>query len=328
MQALTLDTLLRYRNDISTPELAAGEALIELRLAGICATDLELVKGYAGFSGILGHEFVGTVAAVADDKHRDWLHQRVVGSINIGCNACEICRSDGPAHCLNRKVLGIRNKDGVFADYFSLPITNLYPVPDAVADHSAVFTEPLAAALRVVTQIAALPISDIAVVGPGRLGLLIAKVLSLAGYRVTVLGRSAESLVLPEQWHLATGLTAEIQDNCFDCVVDASGQAAGFAAALRIVKPRGTLVLKSTFAAHPALDLSKVVVYEINIIGSRCGPFADALAMLTQNLLPVETMIDGQYPLRDGLAAFAHAAKAGVRKILLQPAQAHGKQPV
>ncbi|MDX8128770.1 alcohol dehydrogenase catalytic domain-containing protein [Methylomonas sp. OY6] len=294
--------------------------MIELRLAGICATDLELVKGYAGFSGILGHEFVGTVIAVADDKHRDWLNRRVVGAINIGCNACEVCRRDGPEHCLNRKVLGIRGKDGVFADYFSLPVANLYTVPDAVTDQAAVFTEPLAAALRVVKQIAALPITDIAVVGPGRLGLLIAKVLNLAGYQITALGRSAASLAVPKQWQLTTGLTNEIPDNSFDCVVDASGQASGFAQALRIVKPRGTLVLKSTFAANAALDLSKVVVYEINIIGSRCGPFADALALLTENKLPVETMIDGQYPLSDGLAAFNHAAQAGVRKILLQPA--------
>lgn len=320
MQALRLDKSLSYRNDMPIPELAADEALIALRLAGICATDLELVKGYAGFSGILGHEFVGTVIAVADDKHRDWLNRRVVGSINIGCNACEVCQRDGPEHCLNRKVLGIRGKDGVFADYFSLSIANLYTVPDAVTDQAAVFTEPLAAALRVVKQIAALPITDIAVVGPGRLGLLIAKVLSLAGYQITVLGRSAASLALPKQWQLATGLTNEIPDNSFDCVVDASGQTSGFTQALRIVKPRGTLVLKSTFAADAALDLSKVVVYEINIIGSRCGPFADALALLAENKLPVETMIDGQYPLSDGLAAFNHAAQAGVRKILLQPA--------
>ncbi|QSB00203.1 alcohol dehydrogenase catalytic domain-containing protein [Methylomonas sp. EFPC1] len=320
MQALRLDKSLSYRNDMPIPELAADEALIELRLAGICATDLELVKGYAGFSGILGHEFVGTVIAVADDKHRDWLNRRAVGAINIGCNVCEVCRRDGPEHCLNRKVLGIRGKDGVFADYFSLPVANLYTVPDAVTDQAAVFTEPLAAALRVVKQIAAQPITDIAVVGPGRLGLLIAKVLSLAGYQVTVLGRSAASLALPKQWQLATGLTNEIPDNSFGCVVDASGQASGFAQALRIVKPRGTLVLKSTFAANAALDLSKVVVYEINIIGSRCGPFAEALTLLAEGKLPVATMIDGQYPLSDGLAAFDHAAQAGVRKILLQPA--------
>lgn len=319
MQALTLNHVLAYRSDMPLPELAEGEALIQLRLAGICATDLELVKGYAGFSGIPGHEFVGTVVAVADDKNNDWLNRRVVGSINIGCNACDVCRRDGPAHCLNRKVLGIRGKDGVFADYFSLPVRNLYAVPDEVSDHAAVFTEPLAAAIRIIEQIKTLPIAEVAVVGPGRLGLLIAKVLSLAGYQVTVLGRSAASLELPRQWQLATGLVADMADNRFDCVVDASGQAAGFAQALRIVKPRGTLVLKSTFAANEAVDMSKVVVYEINIIGSRCGPFEGALALLGANKLPVETMIDGCYALEDGPAAFEHAARTGVRKILLQP---------
>ncbi len=319
MQALTFDQLLSYRDDIAAPALATGEALIELRLAGICATDLELVKGYAGFSGILGHEFVGAVVAVADDKDQEWLHRRVVGSINIGCNDCANCRDDGPAHCLKRKVLGIRGKNGVFADYFSLPVANLFAVPDTVEDQAAVFTEPLAAALRVVQQIAGLKVTEIAVLGPGRLGLLIAKVLNLAGYQVTLLGRSATSLALPEQWALATGLTSDIPDNSFHCVVDATGHAGGFSQALRIVKPRGTLVLKSTFAADAALDLSKVVVHEINIIGSRCGPFAEALTLLAENKLPVETIIDGHYPLKDGLAAFEHAGRAGVRKILLRP---------
>lgn len=319
MQALTLNKFLAYHDNIAAPELGDGEALIALRLAGICATDLELVKGYAGFSGILGHEFVGTVAAVSDDAHRDWLNRRVVGSINIGCNTCDVCRRDGPEHCLKRKVLGIRGKNGVFANYFSLPVQNLYRVPDAVSDEAAVFTEPLAAALRVIEQIKLLPIANIAVLGPGRLGLLIAKVLSLAAYRVTVLGRSTTSLALPKQWRLDTGLITDILDNCFDCVVDASGQAAGFAQALRIVKPRGTLVLKSTFAASEAVDLSKAVIYEINIIGSRCGPFPDALALLAQNSIPVQSMIDGRYRLQDGPAAFQHAAQAGVRKILLGP---------
>lgn len=319
MQALTLDNFLAYRRDIAIPELAEGEALIKLRLAGICATDLELIKGYAGFSGILGHEFVGMVAAVADDTDKHWLQRRVVGSINIGCNVCDVCRLEGPTHCLNRKVLGIRGKNGVFADYFTLPVRNLYAVPDAVSDQAAVFTEPLAAAVRIMEQIKSLPIANIAVLGPGRLGLLIAKVLNLAGYPVTVLGRSAASLALPRQWQLTGELSADTADNSFDCVVDASGQAAGFAEALRIVKPRGTLVLKSTFTATEPLDLSKAVVHEINIIGSRCGPFPDALALLAQHKVPVEAMIDGCYALKDGLAAFEHAAQAGVRKILLSP---------
>lgn len=319
MQALALNDTLAYRTDQPLPQLAAGEALIKLSLAGVCATDLELVKGYAGFSGIPGHEFVGVVETVADAKDSDWINRRVVGAINIGCNVCETCLNNGPEHCLQRKVLGIRNKDGVFADYFTLPVCNLFTVPDAVPDERAVFTEPLAAAYRVIEQIKPLAISSIAVVGPGRLGLLIAKLLSLTGYDPFVLGRSEKSLALPAQWQLKTALVGEFPDNRLDCVVDASGHSSGFAQALRMLKPRGTLVLKSTFSNPEPVDLSKVVVAEINIIGSRCGPFSKALTLLAEQAIPLEEMIDGCYKLSDGRKAFAHAAQPGVRKVLLKP---------
>ena len=308
-----------YRTDASQPSLAGDEALIKLSVAGICATDLELVKGYAEFSGILGHEFVGIVETVANDKNRHWLNQRVVGSINIGCTHCKTCMNQGPEHCLHRKVLGIRDKDGIFADYFSLPIRNLFAVPDSVADECAVFTEPLAAALRVVEQMNSIVPPTVAVIGPGRLGLLIGKVLALAGYDVVMLGRSESSLTLPAQWQLKTGLIQDIPDNSYDCVIDATGQSAGFEHALRVVRPRGCLILKSTFSSIDPVDLSKVVVSEINIMGSRCGPFDKALALLAENTIPVETMINGQYLLKDHLAAFDHAAQKGIRKILLKP---------
>jgi threonine dehydrogenase-like Zn-dependent dehydrogenase len=177
----------------------------------------------------------------------------------------------------------------------------------------------LAAAIRVVKQLQGLSVSSIAVVGPGRLGLLIAKVLMLAGYQVMVLGRSESSLVLPGQWRLGTALSRDIPDNCYDCVVDASGRVAGFQQALRIVKPRGTIVLKSTFTPTEPVDLAKVVVQEVNVLGSRCGPFAEALMVLQQKTVPVETMVNGHYRLQQGLAAIEHAAHAGVRKILLKP---------
>lgn len=301
------------------PEIGAEEALIRLSLAGICATDLELVNGYAGFSGVPGHEFVGVVEAVGLQEHRRWLNQRVAGSINIGCGQCVSCRLDGPEHCQNRKVLGIRGKDGVFADYFSLPLANLHTVPDEIEDRAAVFTEPLAAAIRVLRQLQPIPVKTAAVIGPGRLGLLIAQVLALASYAVEVLGRSETSLALPRQWRLKTALAEDIADNHYDCVIDASGQPGGFRQALRLVKPRGALILKSTFSAQEPIDLSKLVVKEINLIGSRCGPFADALDMLKQQSIPVESLIDGYYRLSEGQAAFQHAARPGVRKILLQP---------
>ena len=317
MQALTLNNQLRYRNDLAQPQPASGEALIRMRLAGICATDLELVKGYAGYSGILGHEFVGQVEAVANPEHSAWVNRRVVGSINLGCGQCAACLQTGPEHCQQRKVLGIRGKDGVFADYFTLPVANLYRVPDGVNDEAAVFTEPLAAAIRVREQLQGLGVERLAVVGPGRLGLLIAKVLALAAYPVEVLGRSEHSLQLPQRWHLATALAEQRKDDSYDCVVDASGQPSGFRHALRLVKPRGTLVLKSTFAASEPVDVSKLVVGEISLFGSRCGPFAAALELLRQESVPVADLIDGRYPLTNGVAAFDHAAKPGVRKILL-----------
>lgn len=319
MQALILDANLAYRRDCPVPEPGGDEALIRVGVAGICATDLELVRGYAGFSGIIGHEFVGRVEAVGNGRYRDWLGRRVVGSINIGCQACPVCREQGPEHCLQRKVLGIRGRNGVFADYFTLPIRNLFEVPDRVDDEQAVFAEPLAAALRVVQQLADSAIGSLAVIGPGRLGLLIAKVLADAGRRVTVLGRTETSLALPRQWQLASGLIQDADDNSFDGVVDASGQADGFRQALRILRPRGTLILKSTFSSLEPVDLSKVVVGEIRVLGSRCGPFAEALATLQRKTVPVETLIDGRYPLSAGIDALEHAARPGVRKILLRP---------
>lgn len=323
MQALFLDSSLLYRPDYPKPQPGEHEALIRLRVAGSCATDLELVKGYAGFSGIPGHEFVGIVEAVGHPRHQQWLNRRVVGSINIGCGDCDACRQSGPAHCQQRKVLGIRGKDGVFADYFTLPIDNLYALSDQLDDETAVFIEPLAAAMRVVEQLQAISVTKVAVLGPGRLGLLIAKVLSIHGYGVDVLGRSSASLVLPNQWQLNTAMLDEDGDGQYQCVIDASGSASGsasgFRQALRILAARGTLILKSTFSDLEPVDLSKIVIQELNVIGSRCGPFADTLAMLQRHALPLTDLIDGRYPLEEGGNAFRQAAQAGVRKILLYP---------
>ncbi|MGR8929384.1 MAG: alcohol dehydrogenase catalytic domain-containing protein [Gammaproteobacteria bacterium] len=319
MQALVLEDSLSYRIDYPKPRADADEALIRLSLAGICSTDLQLIQGYAHFSGVLGHEFVGVVEAVGQERHRQWLNRRVVGSINIGCQNCRVCREQGPEHCLQRKVLGIRAKDGAFADFLTLPIANLYALPDSVSDEQAVFTEPLAAAFRVVEQLDSLRVRVVAVLGPGRLGLLIAKVLSLAGYQVIVLGRSETSLQLPAEWSLSTSLSKSIPDNHFDCVVDATGQAAGFAEAIRIIRPRGVLILKSTCAAKEPLDMTKVVVGEINVMGSRCGPFSEALRILKRKTVAVETMVNSRYALKDGISAFKHAGQSGVRKILLEP---------
>lgn len=351
MRALVLENgRLSLCADASQPEPAADDALIRVSLAGVCSTDLELVKGYAGgFHGVLGHEFVGEVVDAAsgsgqypvssgqwsDSSHlvsngttgvAEWIGRRVVGTINLGCRRCAVCLGEGPEHCPNRTTLGIHNKDGVFADYVTLPVANLLAVPATVADEEAVFTEPLAAALRIREQIAVRPTTRTAVVGPGRLGLLVAQVLALAGTEVIVLGRRAESLALPRQLGLAVALVGDAAspdaaDNAYDLVVEATGNDAGFAHSLRLVRPRGTLVLKSTFAGRTNIDLTKLVVGEITVVGSRCGPFAPALRLLEQGAVQVRPLIEAEYPLSEGLAAFAHAARPGARKVLLRPLQ-------
>ena len=323
MQALVVtDGELAYRADWPEPILQPGEALIRLSLAGICSTDIEIVKGYSPLNGVLGHEFVGVVAAVAaavaDPADHQWLNQRVVGEINLSCRQCAVCLSDGPHHCPQRTVLGIINRDGAFADYLTLPVVNLHPVPHHLADETAVFTEPAAAALRILEQTNISPRDRLAVIGPGRLGLLIGQVLAQTGAETTLLGRSAAALELPARLGLTTGFVDEAADNGFDLVVEATGNAAGLTHALRLTRPLGRLVMKSTYAGREPIDLTKLVVGEIQVIGSRCGPFATALDWLADGRIQTEPLIDGRYPLRDGLAAFAHAQRPGVRKILLQ----------
>ncbi|MCB8968130.1 MAG: alcohol dehydrogenase catalytic domain-containing protein [Ardenticatenaceae bacterium] len=318
MEALYLENgHLTYQADYPQPQPGIGEALIRVTLAGICSTDLEIVRGYVpGFRGVLGHEFVGVVEASSEPA---WNGRRVVGSINIGCGTCAVCHQHGPEHCPHRQALGIHGKDGAFATYLTLPTANLHAVPDDVPDETAVFTEPLAAALRIREQVIVRPTAKTAVIGPGRLGLLIAQVLALAGTDVTLLGRRSASLTLPAQWGLPVGLTTAYSDNSFDLVVEATGNEAGLAAALRLIRPLGTLILKSTFAGDATINLTKLVVGEINVVGSRCGPFAPALRLLAAKAVDVTSLIDGEYALRDGLAAFAHASQPGVRKVLLRP---------
>ncbi len=329
MLALTVaDGRLSLRDDYPQPVPAAGQVLLRVRLAGICSTDLEVVQGYAGFSGVLGHEFVADVAALGPGVADTWLGKRVVSTINLGCGACATCLHDGPEHCPQRTVLGIIDKDGVFAEYVVTPVVNLLEVPAAVPDELAVFTEPLAAALRIRQQIVVNPAERAAVVGPGRLGLLVAQVLALAGGDVTMLGRSETSLELPRSLGMQVGLVQSAGDNSYDLVVEATGNDQGFAHSLRLVRPQGTLVLKSTFVGQSHIDLTKLVVGELNVVGSRCGPFEPALRLLEQatsgadaagRSIQVEPLIAAEYPLADAQAALEHAARPGVRKVLLRP---------
>ena len=290
-------------------------ALIKVHLAGICSTDLQIFKGYMGFKGVPGHEFVGTVSA----GPRDMIGQRVVGEINFGCGDCDACRRDLSRHCPNRTVMGILNADGAFAEFVSVPTGNLYLVPESVSDEEAVFTEPLAAAFEILTQVQLNPGDEVLILGDGKLGNLCAQALRLTGAKVTALGKHADKLALIKKAGVRTIQLNDWQARPFDVVVEATGSASGLDLALSAVRPRGTLILKSTIAGDHQLSLAPLVIHEINVIGSRCGPFPDALDALAAKQVSVTPLIEKIYSLSDGVEAVAHAAKPGARKILLRP---------
>jgi len=268
-----------------------------------------------GFTGVPGHEFVGSVT----DGPDEWRGKRVVGEINFGCGRCENCQRDLSRHCPNRSVMGIVNADGAFAEYLSLPVANLHTVPENVSDEEAVFTEPLAAAFEILTQIQLDPGDDVLVLGDGKLGNLCAQVLRLTGAKITALGKHADKLALIRKSSVRTILLNDWQPRLFDVVVEATGSASGLELALSAVRPRGTLILKSTIAGNHEISLATIVINEINVIGSRCGPFADALDALSARRVSVTPLIEQVYSLADGVEALQHAARAGARKILLRP---------
>jgi 2-desacetyl-2-hydroxyethyl bacteriochlorophyllide A dehydrogenase len=317
MQALWLeDRKLSLRTGLPIPEPQAGEALIRVRLAGLCGTDLELARGYYPFAGIPGHEFVGEVAEAAD---RSWIGRRVVGEINIVCGQCDSCRAGRPTHCENRSVLGIRGRHGAFAEYLALPVANLHPVPDSVPDEAAVFAEPLAAALQIQTQVAVRPGDRVLVVGAGRMGQLIAWTLALTGCDLQVAAKYSKQQRLLAERGIRVAAEDILPRRHFDLVVEATGSPFGFELARRAVRPRGTLVLKSTYRGDLAVDLSSLVVDEITLIGSRCGPFATALRLLEQRIVDPTGLIEAEYPLARGLEAFERAGQSGVLKVLVRP---------
>jgi threonine dehydrogenase-like Zn-dependent dehydrogenase len=315
MRALYFDEELSYWPDAPDPAPPPGEALIRTRLAGICNTDLEIMRGYLGFTGVLGHEFVGEV--VRADDAPDLVGRRVVGEINAYCGVCPTCRRGDPTHCPNRTTLGIDRRDGTMADYFTLPLHLLYPVPPSIPDAWAVFTEPVAAACEIIEQVAIRPTDRVIVLGDGKLGLLVAQVLGLTGCDLLAVGRHPDKLAILERRGIRIQLAGDEVPPRADVVVEATGNAEGFAAARSLVRPRGTLVLKSTFHGDVSLDLSMVVVDEVTIVGSRCGPFPAALRLLEGRLLDVEPLIQETCSLEDGLVAFGRAAASGVLKVLL-----------
>ncbi len=308
------DRRLRLRQDLPVPVPGPGEALVRVKLAGICATDLELLQGYYPFAGIPGHEFVGEIAASPDQPDR--CGERVVGEINLPCGHCTPCQAGRGNHCEGRRVLGIKGHDGAFAEYLVLPLSNLHAVPDNIPDEAAVFCEPLAAALRIQEQRPIRADAGVLVVGAGRLGQLIALSLAGGGHELQVVARHPRQRALLE----AAGITwtgeDQVTSGAWDLVIEASGTPAGFELARRALRAAGTLVLKSTYARRVEIDLSRLVVDEITLIGSRCGPFATALERLRLDLDP-RPLIDRRYSLSEAVMAFAEAARPGVLKILI-----------
>jgi threonine dehydrogenase-like Zn-dependent dehydrogenase len=293
-----------------------NEALIKIRKAGICSTDLELVKGYYPYTGVLGHEFVGDVVE-ADDAA--WVGQRVVGEINVVCNQCEQCLNGRPTHCEDRTVLGIVNRDGVFAQFTNLPIANLHRVPGSIPDEMAAFTEPLAAALEIQQQIQVRPTDRVLLIGAGRLGQLIAQTLALTGCDLRVVARHAHQQSLLKARRIRVIAEEEIKPRRWDIVVEATGAPSGFSLARQAIRPRGTLVLKSTYKCEMNVNFSSMVVDEINIVGSRCGPFEPALRLMESRQVDPTVLIANEFKLQDGLKAFERAAETGVLKVLIEP---------
>lgn len=313
MRAIHLEGRDVRLRDVAEPEPAEGWAVVRVALAGVCKTDLELVKGYMGFRGVLGHEFTGSVETGPDE----WLGARVVGEINFACGSCDACHRGLGRHCPTRSVMGILGADGAMAERLRVPLANLHRVPDAVSEERAVFAEPLAAAYEILEQLSVEPGTDALVLGDGKLGLLVAQVLAGAGARVRVVGRHPEKLGILAKRDIETISVADWTPSPTSLVVDATGSAAGFAAAVAATRPRGTLVLKSTVAEHPDVDLAPLVINEIQVVGSRCGPFPPALQALADGTVDVDALVSDRVPLSRGTEALERANASGVLKVLI-----------
>lgn len=315
MRGLVLEQGLSLQTDRPKPSLSPKEAIVQVVQAGICSTDLHLMKGYMEFQGVIGHEFVGVVDHAAENT--SLIGKRVVGEINAACRICHTCLQGNPTHCPNRTTLGIMGRDGAFADYLSLPIANLYPLPEAISNEQAVFIEPLAAACEIPQLITIKPKDHVVVIGDGKLGLLCAQVLALNGCHITLLGRHSER----HTWLASKGVsaTSDIQEipRGADIIVEATGSPVGLKTATQLVRPRGTIVLKSTYHGEVAVNMTELVINEISVIGSRCGPFAPALRLLAGGMIEVEPLIHARYSLNDGIEAMEQAAQPGTLKVLL-----------
>lgn len=314
MRAVVFTDKLRFEPHHPEPTLSEGECLIRVRLAGICATDIHITRGYMGFQGIIGHEMVATVV----EGSPAWLGKRVVSEINCVCRTCDMCQAGLANHCRKRTVVGIEGRSGCFADVLAVPETNLHAIPDVVTDEEAVFVEPLAAAYQVLAQCRMESRTRVAVVGSGRLGQLVAQVIKAGGCQPTVVGRNRNKLLMCEKRGIQSLHVDEvIPRSDFDVVVECSGSPGGLELAMKMVRPRGTLVLKSTYAMNATVDLSPLVIHEINLIGSRCGPFPEAIQALARRAIEVRPLISKTLPIERAEEAFVVAASSENVKVLL-----------
>ena len=318
MNALRFDGGLKLDRDAKIPR-REGEALVKVISAGICNTDLEITKGYAGFRGTLGHEFVGRVVESPDSQ---LVGRRVVGEINVGCGACKRCLEGDSRHCASRTVLGIKDRDGAFAEFLSLPVRNLFEVPDSISDETAVFIEPLAAALNILDQVSLNSETKVAIVGDGKLAQLIALVVGQTDCELTVVGRHQEKLNLAldhgaKQVLLESHTLHREWQSRFDVVIEASGSASGLSSALRLIRPRGTVVLKSTHHDMTTFDMSQIVVNELTIVGSRCGRVQPALELLTKKGLDLSYLVSFRLSLEEGVLAFDRVKEPRAMKVIL-----------
>lgn len=315
MRAITFDKQLTLRDDYPDPTPGEGECLVKVRYAGICSTDVALTQGYMGFQGVLGHEMVGEVVSGPDE----WIGKRVACEINCVCRSCPMCQAGLSNHCPNRTVMGILNRDGCFADFVAMPTHNLHELPDNISDEEGIFVEPLAAAWQIVKQVGIDERMQVAVIGTGKLGLLIAQVIATLDCRLEVVGRNPHTLELAEKKHIqstAVDRVALRQDR--DVVIECTGSPEGLTIAQQMVRPRGTIILKSTYAGGGQIDLAPTVVNEVNIVGSRCGPFPDAIASLARRQIDVRSMISRVIGIDRGLEAFELNAKKNTVKVLLK----------
>jgi threonine dehydrogenase-like Zn-dependent dehydrogenase len=316
MRAIVFDGELRVV-DMPKPAAADTEVLVRINVAGICNTDLEIMKGYRGFQGIIGHEFAGIVDD-APQTHHQWIGKRVVGEINCGCGACDLCHAGLGKHCAHRTTIGISGRAGAFAEYIALPAANLHEIPDGLADEEAVFTEPVAAAFEILEQIRVKSQDKVLVLGDGKLGILCALVLRLTGANITLAGKHKGKLNIAANQGISTVLVRDLpRGQLFDIVVEATGNPHVLEMAMNVTRPRGKIILKSTTAHASPLNLSPLVIHEITLIGSRCGPFAPAIDAIARRCIDVKPFIFAIFPPEKINEAFEAAQKDNALKILV-----------